>query len=206
MKPDDFHPEGRSNGAVLDGVTLDQLRTFVSAVDEGGFSAAGRRLHRAQSVVSQTLAALEARLGVALFDRGRRRPQLTGEGQALLADARAAIAAMDLFRAKARGLAEGLEPEVAVTIDVMFPIDRVTRAVAAFKAAFPDTGLRLYVEALGAVLQPVLDGRCAFGIAGTLAPALPEFRVEPLAGAPMCVTVAPTILSRATRVRSPLKR
>jgi DNA-binding transcriptional LysR family regulator len=52
-----------------DGLTLDQLRTFIAVVDEGSFSAAGRRLRSAQSVVSQTIAALEAQLGVTLFDR-----------------------------------------------------------------------------------------------------------------------------------------
>ncbi|TMH10005.1 MAG: LysR family transcriptional regulator, partial [Betaproteobacteria bacterium] len=44
---------------MLDGVSLDQLRTFIAAADEGSFSAGGRRLRRAQSVVSQTLANLE---------------------------------------------------------------------------------------------------------------------------------------------------
>ena len=39
----------------------------------------------------------------------------------------------------------------------------LTEAVSAFQARFPDTALRLYVEALGAVIQPVLDARCAFG-------------------------------------------
>jgi hypothetical protein len=36
---------------MLDGVSLDQLRTFIAAADEDSFSAAGRRLKRAQSVV-----------------------------------------------------------------------------------------------------------------------------------------------------------
>src|SRR5436190_13098959 len=54
---------------MLDGVTLDQLRTFTAAAEQGSFSAAGRKLRRAQSVVSQTLANLEAQLGVQLFDR-----------------------------------------------------------------------------------------------------------------------------------------
>ena len=40
---------------MLDGLTLDQLRTFIAAADTGSFSAAGRSLGRAQSVVSQTL-------------------------------------------------------------------------------------------------------------------------------------------------------
>ena len=74
---------------MLDGVSLDQLRTFVAAAEEGNFSAAGRRLRRAQSVVSQTLANLEGQIGVKLFDRSGRIPTLTDQGHALLADARA---------------------------------------------------------------------------------------------------------------------
>jgi len=70
---------------MLDAITLDQLRTFIAAVDEGSFSAAGRKLDRAQSVASQTLANLEARLGVKLFDRSARYPRLTEEGRRLLA-------------------------------------------------------------------------------------------------------------------------
>ena len=70
---------------MLDGVTLDQFRTFIAAVDEGSFSAAGRRLGRAQSVVSQTLANMEGQLGIQLFDRSGRIPVLTESGRALLA-------------------------------------------------------------------------------------------------------------------------
>src|SRR5450759_5992141 len=90
---------------MLDGVTLDQLRTFIAAVDEGSFSAAGRKLRRAQSVVSQTLANLEGQLGVKLFDRKGRLPVLTEQGRALLAHARAVAGDMDLFKAHAKGLA-----------------------------------------------------------------------------------------------------
>jgi len=54
---------------MLDGVSLDQLRTFVAAAEEGNFSAADRRLRSAQSVVSQTLANLEGKIGIKLFDR-----------------------------------------------------------------------------------------------------------------------------------------
>ena len=59
---------------MLEAVTLDQIRTFIAAAAEGSFSAAGRKLHRAQSVVSQTLANLEGQLGVKLFDRRGRLP------------------------------------------------------------------------------------------------------------------------------------
>lgn len=156
---------------MLDAVTLDQLRTFIAAADEGSFSAAGRKLRRAQSVVSQTLANLEGQFGVKLFDRTRRRPVLTPQGQALLAQARAVAGDVDRLKAHARHLAGGLEPELSIAVDVMFPMAKLTAAVKAFHAAFPLTPLRLYAETLGAVMQAVLDERCTIGLAGELASA-----------------------------------
>jgi len=47
---------------MLDGVSLDQLRTFIAAVDEGSFSAASRKLLRAQSVVSGRSAVWNSKL------------------------------------------------------------------------------------------------------------------------------------------------
>ena len=93
---------------MLDGVTLDQLRTFIAAAEQGSFSAAGRKLRRAQSVVSQTLANLEAQLAVQLFDRRNRFPALTTEGQVLLREARAVADHMDTFKAHARSIRDGL--------------------------------------------------------------------------------------------------
>jgi len=142
----------------LDGMSLDQLRTFVAAVDEGSFSAAGRKLRRAQSVVSQTLANLEEQLGVKLFDRSGRYPRLTDHGRALLSDARSIADGMDCFKARAKTLRDGLEPELSVSIDAMYPMPALTEALGAFRHAFPYTPLRLYVEALGAVVEPVLQG------------------------------------------------
>src|SRR6266480_2483534 len=165
---------------MLDGVSLDQLRTFIAAADAGSFSAGGRRLGRAQSVVSQTLANLEAQLGVKLFDRSSRSPVLTREGVALLAEARAVVSGMDVFKARAKGLSDGLEPELSVVVDVVFPLEQLTAAVAAFQEEFPAVPLRLYVEALGAVLQPVMEGRCAFGVMGSLPTAPAELIREQL--------------------------
>lgn len=173
---------------MLDGLSMDQLRTFIAAADEGSFSAAGRKLRRAQSVVSQTLANLEAQIDVQLFDRSARYPQLTEQGTALLAEARVVVSSMNGFKAKARTMAEGLEPELSVAVDVMYPMESLTVAVGLFRAAFPHTPLRLYVEALGAVIQPVLQGTCRLGIIGSM-PVVPDaVEAEKLLDVPM-VTV-----------------
>jgi len=174
---------------MADGVSLDQLRTFIAAADEGSFSAAGRRLRRAQSVVSQTLANLERQLGVKLFERRGRLPALTDQGRALLAHARAVAGDVDLLKARAKSLAGGLEPELSVAVDVMFPDAAFADAVAAFQKHFPATLLRFDIES-SAVIEPVLDGRCAIGVVGTWALAPPQLTHETL------LTIrAPTVVS-----------
>ena len=176
---------------MLDGVTLDQLRTFIAAVDEGSFSAAGRKLRRAQSVVSQTLANLETQLGVRLFDRSARYPRLTEEGRSLLADARSVADNVDGFKARARAMKEGLEPELSVAVDVMYPMEAVTRAKHSHQT-YPHTPLRLYVEALGGVIRPVLDRSCSIGVIGTLPLVPDELQSEPLLELPFVTVVCPS--------------
>lgn len=176
---------------MLDAVTLDQLRTFIAAAEEGSFSAAGRKLRRAQSVVSQTLANLEGQLGVPLFDRSGRYPRLTEEGRALLQEARAVADHMDSFKAHAHSMHEGLEPELSLAVDVMYPIERLICATDFSRKAYPHTPLRLYVEALGGVSQLVLNGACRIGIIGSLPEIPDELHSEPLMDVPFVTVVSP---------------
>jgi DNA-binding transcriptional LysR family regulator len=164
---------------VLDGVTLDQIRTFIAAAEEGSFSAAGRRLKRAQSVVSLTLSNLERQLGVKLFDRGTRFPVLSDQGRALLADARAVAGDIELIKARAKSLAGGLEPELSVAVDVMFPVKRLTATVAAFQKRFPTMLLKFDVES-SVVVEPVVDGRCVIGVVGSWCVTPPQLTCEEL--------------------------
>ena len=167
---------------MLDGVSLDQLRTFIAAVDEGSFSAAARRLNRVQSAVSGWIGGLEEQLGVVLFDRSARFPRLTPEGVLLLQDARNVVSGVDTLKARARLMASGLEAELSVVVDVFFPSAVVSAAAKAFAIQFPLTPLRLFVEGLGAAYQPVLDGRCTLGILATLPLAFPSLVSERLGG------------------------
>jgi DNA-binding transcriptional LysR family regulator len=175
---------------VLDGVSLDQLRAFIAAVDEGSFSAGARKLNRAQSAVSELVSNLEAQLGVALFDRSERYPKLTPAGIQLLADARSVVANVDLLKARAKGISHGLESELSAVVDVLFPIEAIAESAKEFRDRFPRTPLRLYVEALGGAYQPVLDGRCSLGVVGSLPIAPDSMTLERLQGLPMILVAA----------------
>jgi DNA-binding transcriptional LysR family regulator len=58
-----------------------ELGAFIAVVEAGGFSAAARRTGESQPAVSKAIAALEKRLGVALFNRSTRSVTLTDQGQ-----------------------------------------------------------------------------------------------------------------------------
>lgn len=150
--------------------TFDQLRIFLAVAESGSFAAAGRILNRATSVISYGIDNLEAQIGLALFDRETtRRPRLTVAGQAMLAEAKTIAHGIDSLRAKAKGLLDGLEAEVSVAVDVMFPAARLGDVLKGFQREFPTVTLRLHVEALGAVAALTLDGRAQIGISGPLA-------------------------------------
>jgi len=149
--------------------TLDQLRVFLTVVEVGSFAGAARHLGRATSVISYTIANLEAQLGVSLFDReSTRKPQLTEAGRTVLAEARTVSNGVDGLRAKVKGLLQGLEAELRVAIDVILPASRVVDALKSFREEFPTVSLYLYMEALGAVTQRVLDGAATLGVSGPL--------------------------------------
>src|SRR5258708_6747077 len=158
---------------MLEGVSLDQLRTFITAVDEGSFSAAARKLNRVQSAVSGWISGLEDQFGVVLSDRSGRFPKLTPEGVLLLADARSIVSGVATMKDRERLMAAGMEWELWVVIDVFFPPAVVSATAKAFASRFPLTPLRLFVEGMGAGYQPVLDGRCGLGILATIPGAFP---------------------------------
>ncbi|MBU6499803.1 MAG: LysR family transcriptional regulator, partial [Rhodospirillales bacterium] len=170
--------------------TLDQLRLLQTVADCGSFSAAARRLNRAQSAISYAIANLEAQLGLALFTR-RHRPELTEAGRAILADARRIALMMDELRARAAGLTRGLESEVALVVDVMFPTARLVAALQDFATEYPTVALRLRIESLGAVVQLVLDGACRIGVSSWLATRFPALERRPIGEVELVPVAAP---------------
>lgn len=150
---------------IADGLTLDQVQLFLTVADTGSFSAAARATGRAQSAVTYAIQRLEDQLGAQLFDRGRYRPTLTEAGRALLPRARRIAEDVGAFKLQARALAGGLEPELPLVVDAMFPMDRLVCALADFQSEFPSVQPRIYAASLGATVQHVLDRRCVLGLA-----------------------------------------
>lgn len=172
--------------------SVGQLKVFLTVVESGSFSAAAKRLNRAVSAVSYTIASLEQQLGVALFDREKTRtPRLTEAGSAVLAKARVVAVGIDDLRASVRALLKGLEAEVTLVVDVMLPSERLVDAVQSFEATFPTVKLRLHVEALSAVAQLVRRGGAMIGVGGGLLEVEPDLELIHVGDVEMIPVAAP---------------
>jgi LysR family transcriptional regulator of gallate degradation len=75
--------------------SLMHVRAFVRVADHGSVSKASVALFRAQSVVTRSISELEARLGIALFERHANGMRLTDYGERLLPRARRVLAELD---------------------------------------------------------------------------------------------------------------
>ncbi|WP_254021174.1 LysR family transcriptional regulator [Mesorhizobium escarrei] len=147
--------------------TLDQLQILVTVADTGSFSAAGRKLNRAQSVISYAIANLEAQLGLKLFEReGTREPQLTDIGKATLEDARRMVGVLQRIRSRVDGHRQGLEAEVVMSVEMTLASPVLVRVLKAFEVQFPTVTLRLHTGSLGLIVEQVVNGQADFGIGG----------------------------------------
>lgn len=97
--------------------SLQQLRSFIFCAEQGSFSAAARKLGKAQSVTSQTISNLEIDLGLQLFERSSRSPKLTHFGEILLTHAKTVVEQSEEMELVAKGLSKGEETELRIVID-----------------------------------------------------------------------------------------
>ncbi len=163
---------------MIDSLTLDHMRALVAVAETGSFSAAGKRLDRVQSAVSQSIQAMESTLGVTLFDRSSKTPTLTEAGRAVLCDARAILAQTRALRARAESIVEGLEAELTLAVDALFPMPTLIESLAALRLAFPALPATVFTEELGGAVRSVRSGTARIAIQPMLGGEADDLSVE----------------------------
>jgi DNA-binding transcriptional LysR family regulator len=77
------------------GMTIEQMRCFISVAEALNFTKGAKRLYRSQQVVSRQIANLEKELGFRLFCRSTKHVALTQEAEILLPEWKKAVAGID---------------------------------------------------------------------------------------------------------------
>ena len=143
---------------------LRELRAFVAVVEEGGLSAASRRLHVSQPSLTQTVRALERELGVPLLTRTSTGTTPTEAGRTLLTEGRAVLARYEqAVAAVARhGSTGGGVLRLGVPLEL--PPDLLARPFADLATACPDTQVSARHLATAAQFTALRAGELDIGL------------------------------------------
>ncbi len=170
-------------------VELRHLRYFLAVAEELHFGRAAERVGIAQPPLSQQIQQLERLLGAQLFNRSRRRVELTHAGRLLLDDARRILAdvarAADRVRRADRGEMGTLT--IAFAASVMFL--ELPRIIRAFRARFPDVVLVLREMPTAMQLEALAGGEIDVGFVRE-PPALPGLLLETVMREPLRIALS----------------
>lgn len=157
-----------------------RLRYFLTVVDEGGVTAAARRLVIAQPSLSQALRAFERELGVELFHRTGRGLTLTSAGAALVGPAREILRATEAARAAVQAVADVVAGTLELAAIATLAIDPLADLLGRFRRAHPRVTVRVAEpEGVAGVRSLVADGDCELGLLD-IEPTPPGFEIVPL--------------------------
>jgi len=146
------------------GVTLEHWRSLVAVVDEGGYAPAAEALGKSQSTVSHSIQRLEQFLGTAVLKIAGRRAVLTAVGQIALRRARLLLDEAQDIERMARTLASGVEAEIHLAVDAIFPNQVLLPALAGFAEAYPDTRIELVESIISGATDLVRRGHVQLAI------------------------------------------
>jgi DNA-binding transcriptional LysR family regulator len=139
-------------------IELRHLRYFIAVAEEASFTAAARRVHVAQQVLSSQIRQLEDTLGAQLLDRTSRGVTLTPAGASFLDGARATLATLDRATTAARNSADAISGVLSVGLNVAAGGELPTTLLAAFERAEPQVEIRLRTFELTHPAAGLLDG------------------------------------------------
>lgn len=145
-------------------ITLEQLLVVKAAADTGSFSAAARRLGKAQSTVSATISNLELETGVKLFDREGRFPRLTEVGGDLLEHISTLVVQANNLEGKFNAYSTGIEHELTLMVDAAIPYELLAPTLKAFYQQYPYVTLHIKHQGQEQALDQLLNDQCALAL------------------------------------------
>ncbi|CAH2600617.1 Transcriptional regulator [Rhodovastum atsumiense] len=144
---------------------LTDLRLFLYVADAGSITAGSVRAGLALASASARVRGMEAQVGVALLERGRRGVRPTPAGRALLHHARLVIGQIERMRGDLGDYAHGVKGHVRLLANTAAMAEFLPEALASFLAAHPHVDIDLDERPSPAVARAVAEGLAELGVA-----------------------------------------
>jgi DNA-binding transcriptional LysR family regulator len=145
-------------------ISLEQWRSLLAVVDAGGYAQAAEALHKSQSAVTYAVQKMEALLGVKIFEVVGRKAHLTSTGEVLYRRAKALLDEAGALEGAAGTLAAGWEPELRLSVEIIFPTWLLLQCFARFAKERPEMRIELYESVLGGTEEALLQRKVDLAI------------------------------------------
>lgn len=145
-------------------LSLEQVKMFVLAAEQGSFSACARKMGKVQSAVSHGISNLEIDLGVELFDRTARSPKLTRAGERLIRSARNLLAQAEEFETIAKSIERKEESSITIAFDDGVSSSQFSVLFKRLDKQFPSIQIDVLNMASGDISAEVASGDVDIGI------------------------------------------
>ena len=155
---------------VMPHITLEQWRSLIAVVDEGGYAQAAELLHKSQSAVTYAVQKIESLLNVKAFEIQGRKAILTPTGQMLYRRALALVDEANDLEQAAHKLSAGWEAEIHIVAEILFPSQLLLACMECFGRESPGTRLELIESVLGGTSDALLKGDADLVISPQLPP------------------------------------
>lgn len=136
-----------------------ELRYFVAVAEELHFGRAAQRLGMAQPPLSRAVAQLERRLGTALLTRTSRAVALTPAGDVLLAEGRAALAAVEAAERRTRRAGAVDRPGLVLAVKAGASAELLAKLLDAYAAEPGAVEVEVLLCGIGEQGPMLRDGR-----------------------------------------------
>jgi DNA-binding transcriptional LysR family regulator len=146
--------------------TLDQWRMLQAVVHHGGFAQAAEAIHKSQSTINYAVHKLQDQLGLPLLEVVGRKARLTEAGVLMLRRAEQLLGQAQQLEEIADGLAQGIEAEISIAVDEVFPPEYLSNALQDLSLAYPNTRVQLVETILSGGPEKLLAGEVELLIAG----------------------------------------
>lgn len=158
-------------------ISLEQWRCLVTVVDSGGYAQAAAVLNKSQSAVTYAVQKIEEVLDLRAFEIRGRKAFLTSTGQMLYRRAQLLLEDAGSMERAARKASRGWEAEIAIAVEIVFPVWLLLDCLARFGQEAPQTRIELLETVIGGTAEAIVSRKVDLA----LSPTIPDgFSGEPL--------------------------
>ncbi|WP_029586294.1 LysR substrate-binding domain-containing protein [Bradyrhizobium sp. URHD0069] len=144
---------------------LVDLQLFIAVAESRSITRGAQRAHLALASASARIKGLEAALGVALLNRGRRGIELTAAGESLLEHARTIIHNVDAMRGDLAAYASGIRASVHLLANTSGLAEHLPKALAVFLREHPDINVDVEERESTDIAAAIATGAADLGFA-----------------------------------------